>query len=233
VKFLSAPALFIAIEQSQNTAAYCAVVAGPAPRRALSVVLAIAAELATYAVVRLAGIGGYRSGRPLAVVLILLVGGGLAFVLTREIDDSSDRAIWLTAAAVLAVTLGIQAASVAPPSKGRIVGQLDTMTLPFFKTRFTSTQGHSWCRPECPSVHRVYSAPPTNVASSLATAFVALSQAGVVPRRPLTRDELVAGIAEVHTNRVDVYVRATRAAAASTAVVPRVRVDILVRTHKR
>jgi len=199
----------------------------------LLVVLVLAGELTTYAVVRLAGIGGYRSGRPLAVALILFIGGGLAFVFTRDIDDSSDRAIWLTAAAVLAVTLGIQAASVAPPSRGRIVEQLDTMKLPFFRTRSTLTQGHSWCRPECPSVRRIYSAPPTNVASAVATAFVALNQAGVIPRRPLTRGELVAGKAEVHTNAVDVYVRATRNTSASTSAVARVRVDILVEAHRR
>ena len=184
-----------------------------------------------YGAVRLLGVGGYRGGRPLTVALILLVGGGLAFFFTRTIDDSSDRAIWLTAASLLAVTLGIHAASVAPPSKGRIVEQLDGMKLPFFQERSTTTSGHSWCRPDCPVVRRVYSAPPTNVAGALQTVFYGLSQAHLVAKQPLSRAALVSGTARAHGRTVTVDVRVIRGVTTARSI-PRVKVVVRVSAHR-
>ncbi len=195
-------------------------VARLAPRRALLVVLVAAAEAAAYVVVRLAGVGGYRSGRELAVAAILVAGGATAFLCTRDIDDAADRAIWLTAAAIVAVTLGVQVASVAPPSKGRLVQQLDGLTLPFFVTRSTTTRGHSWCRPECPSVRRVYDAPPTSVGNALATLVAGLANDGVIPKAPISSRSLESGTVRSRTAELNIDLRVRRQPASGKTIPP-------------
>lgn len=205
----------------------------PAARGPLKVAAVLAVEAAAYVVVRMLGVGGYINGTALAVGVVLVVGGGLATFLTRTIDDGADRGIWIAAAAVVAVTIGIQAASVAPLSKGRLQADLDGLTLPFFETRSTHDGGHSWCRPTCPVVRRVYAAPPTSAGDAMGTVLAELRRSRIIPRHAALPSLLPARHAHFRTDALDIDIRVAQPAAPSDGPIRRITVEIRLASRRR
>lgn len=197
------------------------------------VAIVAAGEAATYGIVRVLGVGGYRGGTALAVAIMTVIGGGLALLLTRPVEDSADRAIWLSAAGIVAITLGVHASSVAPYSTDRLAQQLDGLSLPFFERTAQHASGHSWCRPHCPVVTRVYTAPPTGIDNAVTTVLAALQRDEIVPRHVRLPRGPTPGKAQIRTRTSDVDISVVRPPEVPGQRLPRLIVEIRLSARRR
>ena len=133
--------------------------------------------IASTAGVHVLGVAGYRGGFFWAL-LIVAGGGGLATAwATRRRDDR--RWAWVAAAAVVGAACAGWLFDHAPPSTGRLVAILDDLKLDGVRALSTHREGHSWCRPTCPSVTRTYQ-PTVGRRGALVLVGVALQRAGLV-----------------------------------------------------
>jgi hypothetical protein len=155
------------------------------------------------------GLAGYRFGGvsvPLALAVAL--GGATWGVFAK---GATGRGLWTVSATVMGVVLGAVLVDAAPPSRGTLATELDAIRLDFYEVLSEQQQGHSWCRPTCPSVTRLYRAPYTSERANSATVVAALRTAGLVepPARfvmPTTlkfHRQVDGRILEVQTYRVD------------------------------
>jgi hypothetical protein len=105
----------------------------------------------------------------------MLVGGsaGLAYALLPH-----RPLLWALAASILGLAITARLVAVAPPSHGQLADRLDGLSLPFFEQISERKSGHSWCRPHCPHVTRVYDAPDTAPFAALHSVSLALSRTG-------------------------------------------------------
>jgi hypothetical protein len=124
------------------------------------------------------GLAGYRFGG-VAVPFGLAAAFGLStwavFTAGRP-----GRGLWTTSAVVIGIVLGAVLVDAAPPSSGVLSAELDGIRLDFYEVLTERREGHSWCRPSCPSVTRVYRAPNTSDRANSATVVAGLRGAGLV-----------------------------------------------------
>lgn len=104
------------------------------------------------------GIAGYRAGW-VWVMLVLVV--GTAAVSWTAVNRVTAHRGWVISFVLFGLILSARQIDTAPLSKGRLAASLDKFKLDFYKLESERTSGHSWCRPTCPSVTRVYRAPNT------------------------------------------------------------------------
>lgn len=107
----------------------------------------------------LLGVAGYRLGWLLSAVALSAVSGGL---LVLTLGRGFPARVWWVA---LVVLIGVGATSWlvdhAPLSHGRLRDRVAAIHLQFVKVVSEHDTGHSWCRPTCPEITRVYEAPAT------------------------------------------------------------------------
>jgi hypothetical protein len=152
--------------------------------------------VATTAVVHFLGVGGYRAGPFLATVAVAGTTGIVAVSCLRGVPAAGT---WITTAIVLAVTAAVRVSVDAPHSKGRLTAVLDNVEPAFFEATTTRTEGHSWCRPKCPVVERIYRAPATGTDAAVDAVLVALAANGAVQRTDLQRATRTSGSARVNS----------------------------------
>lgn len=105
------------------------------------------------------GAAGYRLGWLLvASVLCLGAGGLLAITLGRGFPA---RAWWVALVVIIGVGTTSYLVDHAPLSHGRLDDRVAALHLQFVKLVSERDAGHSWCRPRCPEITRVYRAPAT------------------------------------------------------------------------
>jgi hypothetical protein len=121
------------------------------------------------------GVAGYRQGAVLCTLALPLAVGGLTWLLTRS--------PWPTAIiVVVAILLSGTLATRAPWSTGRLESALDDLDgLDGFEVLSTEHTGHSWCRPDCPKVTRVWRAPNVEASAAVRQMSVALSGVDLAP----------------------------------------------------
>lgn len=108
--------------------------------------------VATYAVARVIGLGGFRLGW---LWCALLLGGGAVAVLLLAGRRLPGASSYVASAAVIGLVLGIQLHSVAPISRSRIGEYLDSLAIEGEVLDETAS-GNGRCSPECPTVTRRY-----------------------------------------------------------------------------
>lgn len=170
------------------------------PRLAASLAaLALAA-----AALDLLGVAGYRFGAPVLTVALPVASGALASFLTHR--------RWAAAVvAVLGVVVAAVLASRAPWSAGRLESELDGLKqLDGFEIIETHRDGHSWCRPDCPSVTRTWRAPDTSPNATVLVMTLALAEAGIAPPFDELPTNLLTDHLEVRGTETDAVVTAER-----------------------
>jgi hypothetical protein len=155
------------------------------------------------------GLAGWRYGNvAVPAAFAVAAGAGTWLVLAR---GSPGRTLWTVSAVILAIVLASVLIDAAPPSRGALVARLDGIRLDFYEVLSERRTGHSWCRPTCPSVTRVYRAPFTSDRANSATVIAGLRAAGLVPApsrfvmptRLDFRDRRDGRVLEVRTYRVE------------------------------
>lgn len=111
------------------------------------------------------GIAGFRAGWLAAAAV--LAGGGALILVRGAGDGLPSRAVWLLAVIVTGVTATAWLVDHAPLSKTRLAARIDAIEPQFVRRVSEHRRGHSSCRPECPSVERVYRAPDTTTAKTI------------------------------------------------------------------
>ena len=124
------------------------------------------------------GLAGFRFGG-VAVPFTLAVAMGAA-TWTVFATGAMGRGLWTVSASVIGVVLGALLVDAAPPSTGVLAAELDGIRLDFYEVLSEQREGHTWCRPSCPSVTRVYRAPNTSDRANSATVVAGLRGAGLV-----------------------------------------------------
>ena len=135
---------------------------------------------ATALALDLLGVAGYQAGELLVAGTLALVTGAVAWLAYRDV---ASRGIWTASLAIAATVLTPVLAARAPWSTGRITAELDRVELPFADELRTSRSGHSWCRPTCPVVERVYLGPAVNPGAAGQDVAAALAAAGLIDHR--------------------------------------------------
>jgi hypothetical protein len=125
------------------------------------------------------GVGGYRAGFLWLALAIPVASTFLTWWLLRRRD--TNTAVWCIAIVLIGVTAAAKLVDLAPESTARLDQRLGRLALPFYKTVRETRSGHGWCRPHCPRVERVYSAPDTSTTGALLQVIVTMSQQGLVP----------------------------------------------------
>lgn len=154
------------------------------PTRSLKtgLVAGAAALAVTTGVLFLLGAGGYRGGFFVVFFPIAIATSAATWI---GAGGGSDRATWLAAALVFALSAAAALVGSAPPSKTRLLEQARDLTPDFFEEQDATTRGHSWCRPDCPQATLVLRPPGTGDRAVMLAIGTELLQEGLV-----TRDEL-------------------------------------------
>ena len=154
------------------------------------------------------GVGGYRQGGLIVTGVLLVVGCGtfLALPGRGNAANMDNRGLWLLVLGVLAVVGGGVLADRAAWSSGRLASEMDRLDLPFFEVRDERTTGHSWCRPSCPAVIRVYGTPNTSVRATMLTVAASFTRIGLVTDQTLLSRIGDEPTAQLRTDRVVINV---------------------------
>lgn len=167
--------------------------------------LSLVALLSLAAIADVLGIAGYRYGG-----IGLTVGLPVVAVLVAVVQKIRPLA-WIVALAVLAAALGGLLVDRAPWSTGRLEAALDDLEhLDGFEVLETERTGHSWCRPSCPKVTRVYRAPDTSPKANVVTMAVSLSNAGLAPPLSELGGRILTDTLRVRGDETNVLVTAER-----------------------
>ncbi|MBA3655408.1 MAG: hypothetical protein H0W70_14590 [Actinobacteria bacterium] len=106
-----------------------------------------------------AGVAGYRLGWLWSLAVVAGATGLLAW---RWLGPAfPGRGTWIAAFVIVGVAASGWLVDHAPLSKARLRGEIDAIHLQFVRKLSETSAGHSWCRPTCPEVERVYRAPAT------------------------------------------------------------------------
>ena len=124
----------------------------------------------------LLGVAGWRWGG-VTVAAILAVGGSV-LVWRRLGRGAPSKVTWAATFAISGLVLTGWLGQHAPPSKGALGDILDEAEFAFWDEVDEKASGHSWCRPTCPVLTRIYDVPDTGDAGILLTAATGLDAAG-------------------------------------------------------
>ena len=150
-------------------------------RRVLRIGAGVVAFAAVTGALHMLGVGGYRGGFAWTAV-VLGGGGGLA---TGILLRHSSGMVWGLAVAVAGAAMGGLLAEAAPVSTGRLADQMDDLQLPFFEAMEERRSGHSWCRPTCPVVERLYDPPDVSPSALAVTTGAAFLDHGLIEDQQL------------------------------------------------
>lgn len=182
--------------------------------------LAVGALLIAAVVLDALGIAGYRNGAPVVAAGLALGGAALAWLLTR-------RPWSAVAISVLGVVLSGALASRAPWSTGRLEAALDDLRhLDGFEVLESERSGHSWCRPDCPSVTRTFRAPDTSPRAAVLVMTLSLSEAGLAPPMDAIGERVLSDELAVRGDETDLVIRAERLEPGD------LRVTVVFRSHR-
>lgn len=166
--------------------------------------LALGALLLAAVVLDVLGVAGYRHGAPLVAAGLALGGALVSWLLTR-------RPWFAVPVAVLGVMLSGLLASRAPWSTGRLEAVLDDLEhLDGFEVLESERRGHSWCRPECPSVTRTWRAPDTSPRASVLVMTLSLAEARLAPPMDAIGARVLTDELAIRGDETDLIVRAER-----------------------
>lgn len=169
---------------------------------------AIVGVIVLVAALHLLGVGGYRNGE-------LLVTAAMAAAATFAALVAIPRSVpmrwgWATAALAVGAVVGGLLAQQAPLSTGRLEARLDGLNLPDFEVLSTTRDGHSWCRPSCPTVTRVWRAPDTSPRAAVLTTVLSLAADGLAPPVEEIGQRAYAQEVRLEGDDVDIEVSAKR-----------------------
>jgi hypothetical protein len=124
------------------------------------------------------GTAGWRGGWAIAIIVNA---GGATIVCAALLRGSGASWLWLIAIGVLGLIAAARLIDDAPLSKARLATDLDQFRLPFYTLLSDRRSGHSWCRPTCPTVRRVYRAPLTSLSLPKDTVAASASYLHLLP----------------------------------------------------
>lgn len=140
--------------------------------------------MVTAVVLHLVGAGGFRTGFVAVFVILASVTAVVAWV---TLGPRPDRALWLAVLVVLAATAAGLLVDNAPPSKARLVADLDGKVPPFFTVAEVTTSGRSWCRPHCPRASVTLYPPATATQAIMVPIAAEFVAAGLLDETGLQR----------------------------------------------
>src|SRR5207253_1742672 len=102
---------------------------------------------------------GYRVGGLLAAAVLCV--GSVALLVGGLGAGFPGRTWWVLMAVIIGAGSASWLVDQAPLSRGRPDDRVDALHLQFVHLVSETHRGHSWCRPRCPEITRVYRAPAT------------------------------------------------------------------------